>query len=186
MTKNKDWLKEITDIICPKCGENYLIRDKHKHVRGRKVRLESLNKDVWFDKIKKRDNLECVNCGIIKKYKGEKTKGFTEGNYREYLIDNSNLRAKKERREMKKRRKEKHLIRLHTLKSLKKTCPYNLLEKLLGKEYMIKSIMESMNRIGYTIRVISLSIGYDKSKLNPELLNFLINKMREINDKKSK
>jgi len=87
---------------------------------------------------------------------------------------------------MKKRRKEKHLIRLHTLKSLKKTCPYNLLEKLLGKEYMIKSIMESMNRIGYTIRVISLSIGYDKSKLNPELLNFLINKMREINDKKSK
>jgi len=179
MTKNKEWLKEITDIICPKCGENYLIRDKHKYVKGHNMTLESLNKDVWINKIKKRDNLECVNCGTIKKYKGEETKAYTEDNYRKYLIGNSDLRFKKERGEMRKRRKKKHLIRLHALKSLKKTCSYNLVEKFLGKEFMIKSIMESMNRIGYFMRVILLSVGHDNSVLNLELLNFLINSLKK-------
>ena len=180
MRKSKDWLREITEIVCPKCEVYYLIRDKHKYKRVKKIKLDN-GKVCKFRKIKRRDNLECIECGIIRKYKGEKTKPYTEDNYKDYIISHGTLQYKKFKRE----RRENHLTRLHALKNLKKLATYEMVEKFLGKEYMILSIMESMNRIAFCIRVIILSAGHDKTKVNVELLNFLIDNAKEkLNERK--
>ncbi len=176
MTRNKGWLREFTEVVCPKCDVNYLIRDKHKYCRAKKIKLDTINgKIIKRGKIKKRDNLECVECGIIRKYKGEKTTPYTEDNYHKYLGSHGTLQYIK----YKKKRREKHIARLYALKNLKKLAPYEIVEKYLGKEYMILSIMESINRIGFSIRVILLSAGHDKSKVNTELLRFLIDSVKE-------
>ena len=57
-TKKRDWIREITNVVCPKCEEYYLIRDMHKYKKAKKIKRKN-GQYVKLDKIKKRDNLEC-------------------------------------------------------------------------------------------------------------------------------
>jgi len=170
----REWLREITEIVCPKCKVYYLIRDMHKHKRAEKIKLES-GKKIKIGKIKKYDVLECIECGIIRKYKGEKTIPYTEDNYRTFLVSHGNLQHRKYKEE----RKEKHLARLHALKRLKYIAPYEIVEEQLGREYMILSIMEGITRVCYSINIILLSVGHDKSKIHIKLLEYLMKNLKE-------